>query len=81
MQERCLRVVVSGLLFRFGIQFVASLGHAGTLLATGPVTRNIELVQRKTFDAASDPRGTLRKSPAEHRVGRCGRTRWPAADV
>ena len=41
---------------RFGIQFVASPRHADGLLVTGPVSRNMELALRKTYDAVSDPR-------------------------
>ena len=43
-------------LSRFGIQFVASPRHADGLLVTGPVSRNMELALRKTWDAVSDPR-------------------------
>jgi Ni,Fe-hydrogenase III small subunit/Pyruvate/2-oxoacid:ferredoxin oxidoreductase delta subunit len=43
-------------LSRFGIQFVASPRHADGLLVTGPVTRNMELALRKTYEAVSDPR-------------------------
>src|SRR5262249_30245092 len=35
---------------RFGIHFVASPRHADMLLVTGPVTRNMELALRKTYD-------------------------------
>jgi Ni,Fe-hydrogenase III small subunit/Pyruvate/2-oxoacid:ferredoxin oxidoreductase delta subunit len=41
---------------RFGIQFVASPRHADGLLITGPVTRNMELALRKTFDAVPEPK-------------------------
>jgi Ni,Fe-hydrogenase III small subunit/ferredoxin len=41
---------------RFGIQLVASPRHADGLIVTGPVTRNMELALRKTYDALSDPR-------------------------
>jgi Ni,Fe-hydrogenase III small subunit/NAD-dependent dihydropyrimidine dehydrogenase PreA subunit len=41
---------------RFGIQFVASPRHADGLLVTGPVTKNMELALRKTYDAMSEPR-------------------------
>jgi Ni,Fe-hydrogenase III small subunit/NAD-dependent dihydropyrimidine dehydrogenase PreA subunit len=41
---------------RFGIQFVASPRHADGLLVTGPVSRNMELALKKTYDAVSDPR-------------------------
>ena len=41
---------------RFGIQFVASPRHADGLLVTGPVSQNMALALKKTYDAVSDPR-------------------------
>jgi Ni,Fe-hydrogenase III small subunit len=41
---------------RFGIHFVASPRHADLLLVTGPVTRNMEVPLRKTYDATPDPK-------------------------
>jgi len=41
---------------RFGIHFVASPRHADMLLVTGPVTRNMELALRKTYDATPTPK-------------------------
>lgn len=41
---------------RFGIHFVASPRHADMLLVTGPVTRNMEVPLRKTFEATPDPK-------------------------
>ena len=41
---------------RFGLRFVASPRHADVLLVTGPVTRNMELALRKTYDATPDPK-------------------------
>lgn len=41
---------------RFGIQFVASPRHADGLLITGPVTKNMELALRKTWEALPPPR-------------------------
>ena len=41
---------------RFGIQFVASPRHADGLLITGPVTRNMELALKKTYDAVASPK-------------------------
>ena len=41
---------------RFGIQFVASPRHADALLLCGPVTRNMELAVRKTYDAMPGPK-------------------------
>lgn len=41
---------------RFGIQLVASPRHADGLLITGPVTRNMELALKKTYDAVPGPK-------------------------
>ncbi|HZR84673.1 MAG TPA: NADH-quinone oxidoreductase subunit NuoB [Candidatus Binatia bacterium] len=43
-------------LARFGIQFVASPRHADGLVVTGPVTRNMELALRKTWEAVPAPK-------------------------
>ena len=43
-------------LSRFGIQFVASPRHADGLLVTGPVSRNMELALKKTYEATPDPK-------------------------
>jgi Ni,Fe-hydrogenase III small subunit/formate hydrogenlyase subunit 6/NADH:ubiquinone oxidoreductase subunit I len=50
---------------RFGIHFVASPRHADMLLVTGPVTRNMELALKKTYDATPEPRLVVA-------VGACG---------
>ncbi|WP_243317396.1 4Fe-4S dicluster domain-containing protein [Geothrix paludis] len=41
---------------RFGIQYVASPRHADGLLLCGPVTKNMELAVRKTYDAIPGPK-------------------------
>jgi Ni,Fe-hydrogenase III small subunit/Pyruvate/2-oxoacid:ferredoxin oxidoreductase delta subunit len=41
---------------RFGIQFVASPRHADGLVICGPVTANMALAVRKTYDAVPDPK-------------------------
>jgi Ni,Fe-hydrogenase III small subunit/formate hydrogenlyase subunit 6/NADH:ubiquinone oxidoreductase subunit I len=41
---------------RFGIQYVAAPRHADGLLVTGPVTRNMRLALRKTYDAVPSPK-------------------------
>jgi Ni,Fe-hydrogenase III small subunit/formate hydrogenlyase subunit 6/NADH:ubiquinone oxidoreductase subunit I len=41
---------------RFGIQFVASPRHADGLLVTGPVTENMRLALKKTYDAVPEPK-------------------------
>src|SRR5512144_1028352 len=41
---------------RFGMHFVASPRHADMLLVTGPVTRNMEIPLRRTYEATPDPK-------------------------
>jgi Ni,Fe-hydrogenase III small subunit len=41
---------------RFGIQFVASPRHADGLVVTGPVSENMKLALRKTYDAVPPPK-------------------------
>jgi Ni,Fe-hydrogenase III small subunit/ferredoxin len=41
---------------RFGIQFVASPRHADGLFITGPVSRNMELGLKKTYEAVPSPK-------------------------
>jgi Ni,Fe-hydrogenase III small subunit len=41
---------------RFGITFVASPRHADILLVTGPVTRNMAIALKKTYDAMPGPK-------------------------
>jgi Ni,Fe-hydrogenase III small subunit/formate hydrogenlyase subunit 6/NADH:ubiquinone oxidoreductase subunit I len=41
---------------RLGIDFVASPRHADGVIVTGPVTRNLELAVRRTFEAVPAPR-------------------------
>jgi len=50
-----------------GIRFVASPRHADMLLVTGPVTRNMELALRRTYDATPAPKLVVA-------VGDCGCT-------
>jgi len=52
---------------RFGVHFVASPRHADLLLVTGPVTRNMEVPLRKTYEATPDPKLVVA-------VGDCART-------
>ena len=52
---------------RFGIHFVASPRHADMLLVTGPVTKNMEVPLRKTYEATPDPKLVVA-------VGDCART-------
>ncbi|MDD5465035.1 MAG: NADH-quinone oxidoreductase subunit B family protein [Candidatus Omnitrophica bacterium] len=41
---------------RFGINFVASPRHADCLLVTGPVSKNMLLALKKTYDAMPEPK-------------------------
>src|SRR5437667_12571257 len=52
---------------RFGVHFVASPRHADLLLVTGPVTRNMEVPLRKTYEATPAPKLVVA-------VGDCART-------
>jgi Ni,Fe-hydrogenase III small subunit len=52
---------------RFGLHFVASPRHADLLLVTGPVTRNMEVPLRKTYEATPAPKLVVA-------VGDCART-------
>lgn len=49
-----------------GIKFVASPRHADMLLVTGPVSRNMEMALRRTYDATPEPKLVVA-------VGDCGR--------
>jgi Ni,Fe-hydrogenase III small subunit len=50
---------------RFGVHIVASPRHADMLLVTGPVTRNMEVALRRTYEATPEPRIVVA-------VGACG---------
>lgn len=50
-----------------GIKFVASPRHADMLLVTGPVSRNMEIALKRTYDATPDPKLVVA-------VGDCGCT-------
>lgn len=52
---------------RFGMHFVASPRHADCLLVTGPVTRNMEIPLRRTYEATPSPKFVVA-------VGDCART-------
>ena len=52
---------------RFGMHFVASPRHADMLLVTGPVTRNMEIPLRRTYEATPDPKIVVA-------VGDCAKT-------
>ena len=41
---------------RFGVSFVASPRHADGLLVTGPVSKNMRVALKKTYEAMPDPK-------------------------
>src|SRR6202165_106040 len=51
----------------FGMHFVASPRHADMLLVTGPVTRNMEIPLRRTYEAVPSPKFVVA-------VGDCAKT-------
>jgi Ni,Fe-hydrogenase III small subunit len=52
---------------RFGVHFVASPRHADLLLVTGPVSRNMEIALKRTYDATPEPKLVVA-------IGDCGCT-------
>jgi Ni,Fe-hydrogenase III small subunit len=50
-----------------GVKFVASPRHADMLLVTGPVSRNLEVALKRTFDATPEPKWVIA-------MGDCGCT-------
>lgn len=44
---------------RFGMRFVASPRHADVLLVTGPVTANMRLALKRTYDAMPSPKWVI----------------------
>lgn len=58
---------------RFGIQMVASPRHADGILVTGPVTENMSLALRKTYDAVPSPKIVIA-------VGACAISGGPYVD-
>ncbi|MGC4069540.1 MAG: NADH-quinone oxidoreductase subunit NuoB [Polyangiaceae bacterium] len=58
---------------RFGIQVVASPRHADGLIVTGPVSKNMELGLRKTYEAVAPPKIVIA-------VGACAISGGPYAE-
>jgi Ni,Fe-hydrogenase III small subunit len=50
-----------------GVKFVASPRHADILLVTGPVSRNLEVALKRTFEATPEPKWVVA-------IGDCGCT-------
>jgi Ni,Fe-hydrogenase III small subunit len=64
---------------RFGIQIVASPRHADAVLVCGPVTKNMELALRKTYEAIPAPKlviavgaCAISGGPYLHQAEQCG---------
>lgn len=58
---------------RFGVHIVASPRHADGLIITGPVTDNMKLALKKTYDAVADPKIVIA-------VGACAISGGPFVD-
>lgn len=58
---------------RFGINYVASPRHADGLIVCGPVTANMRLALKKTYDAVPDPKVVVA-------IGACAISGGPYAD-
>jgi Ni,Fe-hydrogenase III small subunit len=54
---------------RFGLHIVASPRHADLLLVTGPVTRNMLVPLRKTWEATPDPKLVVAVGDCAHDCG------------
>jgi Ni,Fe-hydrogenase III small subunit len=54
---------------RFGVNFVASPRHADALLVTGPVSKNMTMALKKTFDAMPAPKIVIA-------CGNCAKDGW-----
>ncbi|WP_418790845.1 NADH-quinone oxidoreductase subunit NuoB [Phosphitispora sp. TUW77] len=59
---------------RFGFSFVASPRHADILMVTGPVTRNLEIAARKTFNATPAPKLVVAVGACACSGGICGKS-------
>ncbi|MHB9094098.1 MAG: NADH-quinone oxidoreductase subunit NuoB [Eubacteriales bacterium] len=59
---------------RLGFDFVASPRHADVLMVTGPVTRNLEIAARKTFNAVPAPKLVVAVGTCACSGGICGKS-------
>lgn len=59
---------------RLGFDFVASPRHADILMVTGPVTRNLEIAARKTFNAVPAPKLVVAVGACACSGGICGKS-------
>lgn len=66
---------------RLGIDFVASPRHADGLMVTGPMTRNLELAARRTYEAVPEPRLVIAVGACASSGGIAGRSYASAGGV
>lgn len=66
---------------RFGIDFVASPRHADALLVTGPVSKNMEIALKKTYDAMPDPKFVITLGDCALRGGLFGDSYYTCGGV
>jgi len=59
---------------RLGVDFVASPRHADGVLVTGPVTRNLEVAVRRTYEAVPEPRVVIAVGACASSGGIVGRS-------
>lgn len=59
---------------RFGFDFVASPRHADILMVTGPVTRNLEIAAKKTYNATPAPKLVIAVGTCACSGGICGKS-------
>ena len=66
---------------RLGIDFVASPRHADGVIVTGPMTRNLELAARRTYEAVPEPRVVIAVGACACSGGIVGRSYASAGGV
>ena len=59
---------------RLGFDFVPSPRHADVLMVTGPVTRNLEIAVRRTYEATPSPKLVLAVGACACSGGICGKS-------
>jgi Ni,Fe-hydrogenase III small subunit len=66
---------------RLGVDFVASPRHADGVIVTGPVTRNLEIAVRRTYQAVPEPRVVIAVGACASSGGIVGRSYASAGGV
>ncbi len=66
---------------RLGVDFVASPRHADGVIVTGPVTRNLEVAVRRTWEAVPEPRVVIAVGACAASGGIVGRSYASAGGV